>query len=271
MSTLGMDPVFTASLREALITNALSAPQVRRRWHWRFGAGMIASLTLAAGGLAFATGLFTQPGAPIDTQLGSIMTATRTGTATIDIGTPPAGTTDISLKLTCLTVGSFEFPNGSSLSCSAVDLSKPSAQRTASEIVPIVPGVDVLTIKTSSNAKWTLKSDYVNQVATAWGINANGQTFGVPNQSGTPDLVAVFANDPNIHGYVMESDLNCAAGGDVSSRSEAALWVKVSQNRNVTIPVYQSDGVTVVGTFTVGGATGPDAATVPLSSLSLGC
>jgi hypothetical protein len=68
----------------------------------------------------------------------------------------------------------------------------------------------------------------------------------------------------------MESDLNCAAGGDVSSRAEAALWDKVSQNRNVTIPVNESDGVTVVGTFTVGGATGPDAATVLLSSLSLG-
>lgn len=271
MNTVEMDPVFTASLREALITNASSAPQVRHRWHWRFGAGMIVGLTLAAGSVALATGLFTQPGAPIDTQLGSIMTATRTGTATIDIGTPPAGTTDISLKLTCLTVGTFDFPNGSSLSCSAVDLTKTSAQRTASEIVPIAPGLDVLTIKTSSNAIWTLQVDYVNQVATAWGINANGQTFGVPNQSGTPDLVAVFADNANVRGYVKESNLNCAAGGDVSSPAEAVEWDKVSQNRNVSIPVYESDGVTVVGTFTVGSATGPDSETVPLSSLSLGC
>jgi hypothetical protein len=271
MSTLEMDPVFTTSLREALITNAVSAPRARRRWRLRIGGGMIVSLTLAAGGVALATGLFTQPGAPIDTQLGSIVTVTRTGTATINIGTPPVGTTDISLKLTCLTAGLFDLPNGSSMSCSAVDLSKPSAERTESEIVPISAGADMLTIKTSSNATWTLQTDYVNQVSTAWGVNANGQTFGVPNQNGTPDLVAVFADIPNIHGYVKESDLNCAAGGDVSSPAEAVVWDKVSQNRNISVPVYESDGVTVVGTFTVGGATGPDAQTVPLSSLSLGC
>jgi hypothetical protein len=271
MSTIEMDPVFTASLREALITNVLSAPRTKRRWHWRIGAGMIVSLTLAAGGVAIATGLFTQPGTSVDTQLGSVVIATRTGTATIEMGTPPAGTTDVSLKLTCLTVGTFDFPNGSRMTCSAVDLSKPSAERTTSEVEPISPGVDALTIVTSSKATWTLQATYVNQVSTAWGINANGQTFGVPNQNGTPDLVAVFADNPKIQGYVKESDLNCAAGGDISSPAEAAVWDKVSQNRNVSIAVYQSDGETVVGTFTVGSATGPNAETVPLSSLSLGC
>jgi hypothetical protein len=57
----------------------------------------------------------------------------------------------------------------------------------------------------------------------------------------------------------------------VESLSEAANWDKVSQDMNVTIPVYQSDGVTEIGTFFVGHATGPSARTVPLSSLSLGC
>jgi hypothetical protein len=271
MSTLEMDPVFTASLREALIANAVTAPRARRRWRWRVGAGMIVSLTLAAGGVALATGLFSQPGAPINTQLGSIVTVTRTGTAAINIGPQPTGTTDISLKLTCLTAGSFVFPNGSSMTCSAADLSRPSAERTASEVVPISTGVDVLTIKTSSNATWTLQANYVNQVSTAWGVNASGETFGVPNQKGTPDLVAVFVANPNVHGYVKESQLNCAAGGDVSSPAEAVEWDKVSQNLNVTIPVYESDGVTVIGAFTVGEATGPDARTASLSSLSLGC
>jgi formamidopyrimidine-DNA glycosylase len=74
---------------------------------------MFVSLTIAAGGVALATGLFSLPGDPIDTQLGSVVVATRTGTATIDVGTPPVGATDISLALTCLTAGSFDFPNGS--------------------------------------------------------------------------------------------------------------------------------------------------------------
>ncbi len=112
---------------------------------------------------------------------------------------------------------------------------------------------------------------YVNQVTTPWGINANGKTYGVHNQSGTPDLIAVIINQGSTNGYVEASELNCAGGGDVTSPAEALAWDKASQNRNVSIPVYESDGVTVVGTFTVGSATGPNAQTVPLSSLSLGC
>jgi hypothetical protein len=93
----------------------------------------------------------------------------------------------------------------------------------------------------------------------------------VANQNGTPDLVAVVFNGGSGHGYVKKSDLNCAAGGDVSSPAEALAWDKVSQNRNVSVPVYDSDGTTVVGIFIVGDATGLKSKTVPLSSLSLGC
>jgi hypothetical protein len=266
-----MDPVFTASLREALIANAISAPRAKRRWRWRFGACMLVSLTIVGGGVALATGLFSQPGAPIDTQLGSIVVATRTGTSTIDIGTPPAGATDISLSLTCLTAGSFDFPNGSSMTCSAVDLGKPPAERSASEVVPIRPGVDALTFETSPNATWTLQANYVNRVLSAWGVNANGQTYGVSNQKGTPDLISVVIDDGTKYGYVKKSDLNCASGDQVSSPAEALQWDEVSQNRNVSIPVYESDGVTIIGIFTVGSASGLDSQTVPLSSLSLGC
>jgi len=267
MSTLEMDPVFTAALREVLVTNAISVPRAKRRWRWRIGAGMIVSLTMAAGGVALATSLFSQPGGPIDTQLGSIVVATRTGTATIDVGTPPAGANEISLTLTCLTAGSFNFPNGASMICNAADLSQPSAKRAASEIVPISPGVDTVTIVTSSNATWTLQANYVSQVSTAWGVNANGQTYGVSNQKGTPDLISVVIDDGTKYGYVKESDLNCASGGDPTSPSQALEWQKVSQNRNVSIPVYESDGVTAVGTFILGNASGASASTVPIWSL----
>ena len=73
MSTLEMDPVFTAALREALISNAISIPQAKRRWRWRFGAGMFVTLSIAAGGVALATGLFSQPGAPIDLPHGGLV------------------------------------------------------------------------------------------------------------------------------------------------------------------------------------------------------
>ena len=272
MSTMEMDPIFTAALREALAATVTDTPLVRRRWRWRAGTGMFLGVTLVAGGVALASGVFSLPGAPVDSALGNVVTATRTGTATIDIGAPPATATDVSLALTCHSVGTFYFPNGSSMSCDSAYLTHtPPIDRQASEVVPLTAGLDTVTITTSSNATWTLQAMYVNQVTTPWGVNASGETYGVSNQNGTPDLVAVIINQGSTHGYVKESELNCAAGGDVASPAEAVAWDRVSQNRNVSIPVYESDGVTVVGTFIVGSASGPNAQTIPLSSLSLGC
>jgi hypothetical protein len=272
MSTLEMDPVFIAALREVLVAKVEDTPRIRRRWRWRLGASMFVGSVLAAGGVALAAGVFSPPGAPIDTPLTGVVTVTRTGSATVDIGPPPATATDLSLTLTCLTVGTFDFPNGSSLSCDAADLSHPPlVARDASEVVPLSPGKHTVTIETSANASWTLQALYVNRVTTPWATNASGQSYGVPNQNGTPDLIAVVVDQGKIQGYVKAADLKCAAGGDVVSPAQALAWDKASQNRNISIPVYESDGTTVIGTFVDGNASGPDARTVPLSSLSLDC
>jgi hypothetical protein len=270
MSVMEMDPVFTAALREALVATVKDTPRVRRRWRWRVGTGTFLGVTLVAGGVALASGVFSPPGAPVNSLLGHVIIATRTGTATIDIGAPPATATDVSLALRCLTVGTFYFPDGSSMVCDSADITH-APLGPAFEVVPLTSGVNTVTIKSSPNATWTLQATYVNQVKTTWGVNAIGETYGVSNQQGTPDLIAVVIDGGKINGYVKESELNCAAGGDVATLAEAAAWDITSQNRNITIPVYESDGVTVVGTFTVGNAAGPNAQTVPLSSLSLGC
>jgi hypothetical protein len=272
MSMLEMDPVFTAALREELVATVEDTPRVRRRWRWRFGASMFVGSTLVAGGVALAAGVFTPPGAPIDTPLGIATTVTRTGSATIDLGPPPAKATDLSLTLTCLTVGTFNFPNGSSMSCDTADLKHPPPDaQEASEVVPLTPGKDTVTIDTSASASWSLQAMYVDQVTTPWGTNARGQTYGVPNQSGAPDLIAVVVDQGKIQGYVKAADLNCAARGDVESPAQALVWDKASENRDISIPVYRSDGTTVIGTFIIGHASGPNVRTAPLSSLSLNC
>jgi len=269
MSTMEMDPVFTTALREVLVATVRDTPRARRRWRWRAGTGVFLGLTVVAGGVALASGVFSPPGAPVNSPLGNVVIASRTGTATIDLGVPPANTTDVSLALTCLTVGTFYFPNGSSMSCNSADVAHtPPIDRQASEVVPLTVGVDTVTIKSSVNASWTLQAIYVNQVTAPWGVNASGETYGVANQHGTPDLIAA---DQGITGYVKASDLNCAASGDVKSPGEALAWDKASRNRNISIPVYESNGVTIVGTFILGDATGPNARTVTLSSLSLNC
>ncbi len=271
MSTLEMDPDFCEALRTALVETVESSARARRRWRWRVGSGMFVGLTLVAGGVAVATGLFSLPGAPVDTTLGNIVTATRTGSATINIGVPPAGANDLSLTLTCLTPGKFNFPNGSSETCDAADVGQRARLSQASEVVPITPGADSVSIDASPNASWTLQAMYVNRVTTSWGTNANGQTYGVANQNGTPNLIAVAINQGRTQGYVKASDLNCASGGDPSSPAQALAWQQQNANRNITIPAYESDGTTIIGEFVLGDATGSDAETVPLSSLSRNC
>jgi hypothetical protein len=270
MTTREMDPVFASTLREALIANVERAPRLRRRWQWRLGIGVIVGSVFVGGGAALAAGVFFPPRAPLDTQLGNIITVTRTGSATIDLGAAPATATNISLTLTCLSVGTFDFPDGSSLTCSP-PISAAGSYGQSTEVVPLQPGQHTVTIDTSANASWTLQAEYVNRVTTSWGTNTSGQTYGVPNLNGTPDLIAVTIDQGKVQGYVKASDLDCASGNYVvHSPAQALAWDAASKNRNISIPVYESDGRTVIGVFVIDSG-GPDATTVPLSSLSLGC
>ncbi len=270
MTTREMDPVFASTLREALIANVERTPRLRRRWRWRLGIGVCAGSVFVGGGVALAAGVFSPPGAPLDTQLGNIIVVTRTGSATIDIGPAPATATNVSLTLTCLSVGTFDFPDGSSMTCSP-PLSTAAGSGQSTEVIPLQPGQHMVTIDTSANASWTLQAMYVNRVTTSWGTNASGQTYGVTNQNGTPDLVAVSIDQGKVQGYVKASDINCASGNYVvHSPAQALAWDAASKNRNISIPVYESDGRTVIGVFVIDGG-GSDATTVPLSSLSLGC
>jgi hypothetical protein len=207
----------------------------------------------------------------LDTQLGNIIVVTRTGSATIDLGPAPATATNVSLTLTCLSVGTFEFPDGSSMTCSPPLSSAAGSFGQSTGVIPLQPGQHTVTIDTSANASWRLQAVYVNRVTTSWGTNASGQTYGVTNQNGTPDLVAVSIDQGKVQGYVKASDINCASGNYVvHSPAQALAWDAASKNRNISIPVYESDGRTVIGVFVIDGG-GSDATTVPLSSLSLGC
>ncbi len=223
---------------------------------WR-NTGIVIGLGVGlsvGGGVALATGVFSQrqPGAPSDTQLSHAVSVTRTGTATIDLGPAPSRANAVSLTLTGLSVGTFHFPGASSLGCSPSDISDPGPEGcTAMEVVPLQPGQRTVTITTGANASWRLRAMYVHQVITAWKTNAHGQTYGVPNKHGFPDLVAVEF-DHGRSGYVTLTDFLCP---------------KAVNGENFAIPVYTSNGTTRIGTFIVGNQ-GPGIRTVPVSSLN---
>jgi len=54
----------------------MDSPRVRRRWRWRTGTGVLLGVTLVAARRR-CFWLFSPPGAPVDTLLGSVISATR--------------------------------------------------------------------------------------------------------------------------------------------------------------------------------------------------
>jgi hypothetical protein len=270
VTTDRMDPTFALALRSRLIDIVRDRRRSRfKRWH--LGVGVLAGSTVLAGGVAVASGFFssTPPGAPRDTPLSRTVSVTRTGTSTVELGSAPSGTTSISLTLTCLSAGQYGFPDGSFVSCSARDLSHPPSMGQQTTVaVPISPGQRSVTITATPGASWTLGAVYIKRVITPWRTNANGQTYGQMNVYGTPDLVQVVVKKDGHQGYVKASDLNCASGrGAVQNPGAAVAWSDAAKNRNISVPVYESDGKTMIGSMNVGDASGNDVQTVPVSSL----
>lgn len=184
------------------------------------------------------------PGGNAVTQLAAPVTVTHTGTYTVHLGRPPAGTTSIVLDLTCLSAGKFAFPGGGSVDCVGA-----SRSGTAVDTVPLTPSHDSTTITAAPGARWRLVATYANVTTTGWRRNASGQTYGEPNQHGTPDLIAVIATNGR-SGYAYANTLNSGPGGTAPSTPKQAL---AENGRSYTITVYRSDGKTPIGKFVTGG------------------
>jgi hypothetical protein len=274
MSNERMDSVFASALRDRLVRTA----RARRRFgftNWQLGLGVLAGSTVLAGGAAVASTILSQtpPGAPQDTLLANVVTASRTGTSTVALGPAPKGTTSISLTLTCRSPGTFEFPDNSTESCSSQDLAQPPprAQR-AIEVIPVSPGQRSVTITATPGASWNLRAAYIKRVITPFKINEKGKSYGQMNASGSPDLVQVLLQKDGHQGYIKGSDIDCASGTNlVKTPAEALAWTAESKNRNVSIPIYESNGTTVIGSMNIGTPSGPGIETIPVSSLYAQC
>ncbi|MGV8967782.1 MAG: peptidase M56 family protein [Cellulomonas sp.] len=250
MSNTQMDPAFSAALRAGLVEHVAQSRGVRRRHRVWLGLGVFAGVGLVGGGAAVATGLWVQPGADVDEPLAASVSVTRAGSAVVELGTPPAGANSISLALTCLTAGRFTFADGASMGCDESDLTGRSG--TSWYTMPLTPGQHTTSIGTTDNARWTLTVTYVVRRPTDWATNDSGETYGAANDRGAPDLVAVIATD-GTPGYAFESDLAAAEGPNFTSPEQALAWQEAHQGESMTVPVYASDGKTVIGEFSVGG------------------
>ncbi|MFY9636131.1 MAG: peptidase M56 family protein [Cellulosimicrobium cellulans] len=208
MNQLHVDNRFSDALRAELVSQVkMESPAAkRRRTRVWLGTGALAGAGLLGVGAA-AAGLFLIPGGEKVTPLASPVTTTYTGTATVELGTPPEGTTGIQMELRCLTPGWFEFPDGASSSCSEEDAASDRLGWSGYTII-LAPGQDSVTITTGPEARWQLTAEYVKQERTLLGVNAKGETYGVESpENGTPDLIAVMATNGQT-GYAYARDLN---------------------------------------------------------------
>ncbi|RIJ77989.1 hypothetical protein D1871_04705 [Nakamurella silvestris] len=85
---------------------------------------------------------------------------------------------------------------------------------------------------------------------TAFQVNKNGQTYGsdlnVTSEDGEPDLIAAYSEDGKL-GYALKADLFPPMP---KSPEEALAQQKVLLAAGGrTIPLYSSDGETVIGTY----------------------
>lgn len=249
MSTIEMDPMVAAALRACLVEHVRDGVAVRRRrWHRVVGAGLGVALVGGGVAVAVAEGVLTLPGADRVADLGGAVEVTRTGTATVDLGEPPAAATSVELTLTCLTAGTFTFADGASMTCSTQDVV--AGRGVVRYTLPVKPGDPTITITTDpSDARWTLTTTYTQHVPTDWATNAAGQTYGIVNERGEPDLIAVVASN-GVEGYVLRDEFH---GPMPSSPEEAVRWQAEDVGQTHTIGVYASDGTTRIGELVLGG------------------
>ncbi|MCD2440771.1 peptidase M56 family protein [Agromyces sp. SYSU K20354] len=257
-----MSDEFRQALRTELVHRAEHARvrRWRRRWQW-IGGGTLG--VLLAGGATFAAAdLFSQPGGPVTSTVADEITVTGTGTRTIDLGPAPESATSVWVDVTCLTAATYELgAGGAALTCTADD----AGTETGRAFGPFPLSVlrdDAFTLATGPDAAWELTLAYVNEQSTDWAMNESGQTYGIGNGNGSPDLIAVIATNGR-EGYVHRADLEeadgTAAARGFTSPEDALRWQEERAGKSFTIQVYEADGTTPIGEFTIGPSSGPPA------------
>lgn len=201
-------------------------------------------------------------GAPIVSVLDDGFTASGAGPEEISLPDAPAGATHLEVVFTCGTAGSFTWGtdpvNNPGSTCSASDIGTRSA--TGSFDFPLTENTDSFLVGTEpEDGRWQLSGRFIGEQATDYGINANGDTYGIGNDGMTgPDLVAVSGTDPEgqiVEGYARAVDLNAFGPGrpNMPSNPEEALAWQGERDKKYPngwdIPIYTSDGITQIGEF----------------------
>lgn len=235
-----MDPVFAANVEremEAIGTGRSRLQSHQRRARTATIVGGSLALVGALTGAAIISGL---PGQTTVTSFGEPVSGSYTGTSIVDLGPVPAGAEQVILEVTCSEGGKIEVPTNPGSEgirsgsvyweCSDPIRENPTVH-VDNGLLP-TDGATTITITADPGTSWTVVARYGSSSSTPWGVNAHGETYGVPNENGIPDLVSAQATNGEV-GYTRESE---------SLAFEGEGYLRV----------YKSDGETVIGWFPVG-------------------
>lgn len=199
------------------------------------------------------------PGAPIVSLLGEPVTAAVPGTSEVPLTERPDGATHARVVVTATHAGGLSFgtdPGGNNTSISG------GVESATWFDFPLDGTVRALYIDASDGFEGTVVVQFVSYLPTMLGVNARGETYGVGESVGSPDLVLAEGTAPDgsrVTGYVRASDLAWSSPdhhGMPSSPEEALAWQTETQEKypnGWTLALFESDGVTEIGRFQVGG------------------
>ena len=246
MKDTQLDSGFADAVRSELIaigTRSSLLQRHQRRVRLAVAGVVAAGIALGTTGAALViTGI---PGTTTVTALGDALVVTRTGTSTIELGPAAAGATSVIIDVTCASrSGAISVPSTNGFSQDASGTVTPSVGTTdwdcavRSTTVRIrdgylAPGTTSITVTADPGTTWTAKIQYASSTTSPFGINAHGQTFGADNSvNGEPDLQGAQATNGKV-GYIVSKDFRAFHGCGY-------------------LPVYESDGTTVIGEFSIG-------------------
>ncbi|WP_062132671.1 hypothetical protein [Demequina aestuarii] len=248
-----LDSAFAAALRRELVSAAdATAARVPSRRFWPRRSGLIGGLTVVlVTGAGVATAVITgTPGGEIVTPLGEPKTMATHGPGTLDLGQAPDEATAIKYRLDCLTPGHFEIEGSGSVVCGEDDILAGTAW-TGGQIPLDAVSDGMVEIRASVYDEWSLTASYIAAEPVPLAVNENGETYGTDAFDARPDLILAWATNGR-EGYIRRAELDAAHGPMPTSPAHALEMQATPPPRPDTIPVYESDGITVIGEFSVG-------------------
>ncbi len=193
------------------------------------------------------------PGATTAIDLSEPVAVTGTGTRAVELGSRPDGATAAKVSVVCLTAGRIVYPDGASLVCDeAASDSEIADPRSANYgLIDLDPGQTSLRFQANADVGWKVVANYVRTETSEWGVNAKGETFGVQRHGKSPDLLAIVTADGR-QGYAYVKDLDGRWLPLPTSPADALAQQEADEGRTRSVPVYESDGETIIGEYTNG-------------------